>query len=58
MMVEPIFAFGLDGTLRACVKRAMEWPADAYPAIFLDRPVLGKTVLIGSDVRKLASYLG
>jgi hypothetical protein len=29
----------MDGTLRTCVKRAMEWPGDAYPAIFFDRPV-------------------
>jgi hypothetical protein len=48
----------VDGTLCTCVKRAMEWPADAYPAIFLDRPVLGKTVLNGSDIQKLAAYLG
>ena len=48
----------MDGTLRDCILAAIEWPGDSIPTIFLDRRVMGKTILNQSDIRELAKMLG
>ena len=48
----------MDGTLRDCVLTAVNWPDDAIPTIFLDRRVMGKTILNRPEIRELAKMLG
>jgi hypothetical protein len=48
----------MDGTLRDCVLTAVHWPGDSIPTIFLDRRVMGKTILNKSDIQELARMLG
>ncbi len=45
------------GTLRSCVRKAMEWLQDADPNIFLDRPVMGKIALGRSEIVELYKKL-
>ncbi|HET7085381.1 MAG TPA: hypothetical protein VFI23_11465 [Rhizomicrobium sp.] len=44
-----------DGTLRACLERAAEWPANSYPTIWLVRPIIpgGKSVIDTGEIPAL-----